>query len=152
MIPLATIAVAYLPLAVVSALVPWVNAELVLLSAVPFVDTPSGVGTLVLVMTVGQMAGKTVMFVVGRRAGAVRSGAGAALLGGWRTRLQRDPRSAAGVVLLSALVGFPPFYLVSIAAGALDVAFARFLVAGAVGRLVHFGALAFAPHFLWRAA
>jgi membrane protein YqaA with SNARE-associated domain len=66
--------------------------------------------------------------------------------------LQRNPHSAAGVVLLSALVGFPPFYLVSIAAGALEVALMRFLVAGAIGRLIHFGALAFAPHFLWRAA
>jgi membrane protein YqaA with SNARE-associated domain len=146
------IAVAYFPLAVVSALLPWVNAELVMLSAIPFVDTPGGILTLVLVMTIGQMAGKVVMFVVGRRTRAVRSGRGVALLGRWKARLQRNPHSAAGVVLLSALVGFPPFYLVSIAAGALEVALMRFLVAGAIGRLIHFGALAFAPHFLWRAA
>jgi membrane protein YqaA with SNARE-associated domain len=144
------IAAAYFPLAVASALLPWVNAELVMLSAIPFVDTPGGLGILVLVMTVGQMGGKAAMFAVGRRARAKRRGGGTALLGRWQAKLQHNPRSAVGVVLLSSAIGFPPFYLVSIAAGALNVAFGRFLAAGALGRLIHFGAVAFVPHLLWR--
>jgi membrane protein YqaA with SNARE-associated domain len=53
-------------------------------------------------------------------------------------------------MLLSAVFGLPPFYLVSIAAGMLGVAFGRFLAIGIVGRLIHFGTIAFVPHLAWR--
>jgi membrane protein YqaA with SNARE-associated domain len=50
------------------------------------------------------------------------------------------------VVFVSSLVGFPPFYLVSVAAGALEMAFGPFLALGSVGRLLHFGVIAWLPH------
>jgi len=43
---------------------------------------------------------------------------------------------------VSAAVGFPPFFAVSIAAGTFGMAFGAFLAAGGAGRFVHFAALA----------
>jgi membrane protein YqaA with SNARE-associated domain len=65
-------------------------------------------------------------------------------------RLETRPASALGITFASALVGVPPFFLVSIVAGALNVAFARFLVAGTAGRLIHFTLVAFVPELLRR--
>jgi len=50
------------------------------------------------------------------------------------------------------LLGFPPFYIVSVVAGALRMSFAAFLTVGGLGRLAHFGLLAAAPHLAqqWR--
>jgi membrane protein YqaA with SNARE-associated domain len=143
-------AAAYYPLAVMSALAPWVNGELVMLSAVPLAHSSSALGVIVGVMTAGQMTGKAVMFWAARTAKAPRAPRVEAVLDRWRVHLACRPRSATGLMCLSAMVGLPPFYLVSIAAGALGVGFGRFLVIGFVGRLVHFGVVAFAPHLVWR--
>lgn len=48
-------------------------------------------------------------------------------------------------MLVSAVVGLPPFYVVSIACGLLRFPFARFFVLGLLGRLVHFGVIVMAP-------
>ena len=143
------IAAAYYPLAVISAVLPWVNAELLMLSAVPLVDTPLGLGAFVCVVTAGQMTGKGAMFWVARRAKGTRAARLELILTRWRTYTVRRPRSTVGVMLVSAVFGFPPFYLVSMAAGAFGVAFGRFLAIGSLGRLIHFGTIAFVPHLVW---
>ena len=140
---------AYYPLAVMSALLPWVNGELIMLSAVPLVKTPLGLGALVVVVTAGQMTGKTVMFWMARKAKGPRAARLESLVERWRVHLQRRPRAAVGVMLLSSVFGLPPFYLVSMAAGALGVAFGRFVAIGSLGRLIHFGTIAFVPHLAW---
>ena len=139
----------YYPLAVTSAVLPWVNAELLMLSAVPLAENPSGLATLVCVVTAGQMTGKGAMFWIARLSQGSRRGRFESILGRWQTRLVRRPRSTVAVVLVSAVVGLPPFYVVSMAAGALGVAFGRFLAIGSLGRLIHFGAIAFVPHLMW---
>ena len=55
-----------------------------------------------------------------------------------------------GGAIVSALVGVPPFYVVSVVAGALRLSFAAFLAVGGLGRLAHFGLLAAAPHLARR--
>jgi membrane protein YqaA with SNARE-associated domain len=140
----------YYPLAVMSVLLPWVNGEPVMLSAVPLARTPLSLGALVVVVTAGQMTGKTVMFWIARKAKGPRAARLDAVLQRWRTHLERRPRSAVGVMLLSSLFGLPPFYLVSMAAGALGVGFGHFVVIGFLGRLIHFDTIAFVPHLVWR--
>ena len=54
------------------------------------------------------------------------------------------------LILLSAAVGFPPFYVVSFVAGALKNHFAKFLVAGLVGRSIRFAAVVYFPQFVMR--
>lgn len=144
------IALACYTLAVVSAVVPWVNAEVVMLSAVPLAGSPYQLGVLVTLVTLGQMTGKTIMYWASRNATRPRAPRLQQAIDRWRERLQQHPRSAVGVMLISATLGLPPFYIVAIAAGALKVAFSRFLAVGTAGRLIHFALLAFLPHLLWR--
>lgn len=129
---------------VVSGIVPFASAELYLLSASALL--PRGVAPwLVVAAASGQMVGKTVMYFAGR--GALR-------LPGERLRrtiaeVQRrfGSRQALGDTLLltSASLGLPPFYLVSIASGMLRVPLVRFLVLGLSGRLVRFAAIVLFP-------
>ena len=144
------IALGYYALAVVSAVVPWVNAEVVMLSAVPVAGSPWQLGGLVVLVTLGQMTGKTIMYWASRNATRPRAPRVQALIDRWRERLHRHPGSALGVMFVSATLGLPPFYIVAIVAGALNIAFGRFLAVGTLGRLVHFTLVAFIPQLVWR--
>lgn len=140
----------YYGAAVLSAVAPWINAELIMLSAVPLSGSPLQLGALVSAVTAGQMTGKAVMYWIARRSSRSPGPRLQRLLGRWQERFHRSPRAALGVTLVSSLVGFPPFYLVAVAAGAFNVAFSRFLAVGTLGRLIHFTVVAFLPHFAWR--
>ena len=127
--------------AVTSALLPWVNAEVLMLSAMPLAAAHGALMPLVAVFTLGQMTGKSVMFWLSRNARLpvprMRDAVEA-----WRTRFERHPRSALACVFVSAAVGVPPFYAVSVAAGTFRMAFGPFLAVGGAGRLLHFAAIA----------
>jgi membrane protein YqaA with SNARE-associated domain len=148
---LATTVLAYYALAIVSAVVPWVNAELVMVSAVPLAGSPLQLTGLVVAVSLGQMTGKSVMYWLSRRSAArptwtrwQRS------VDAWRARFDTRPVAALALTFVSALIGIPPFFIVSIAAGAVRVAFGWFLAVGIAGRLLHFGAVALLPGLLQR--
>jgi membrane protein YqaA with SNARE-associated domain len=128
--------------AVVSSLVPLVNAELLLIGLA--VASPPAAPLLVVVMAAGQMVGKSVLFLGG---GRLTRSTLQSRLARWRldgcTRRARVP-----LVGISAFAGLPPFYLVSIAAPALGVTFRTFLAVGLAGRLLRFAALVTLPHVL----
>lgn len=147
---MSTLLVALFGAAVVSALLPWVNGELVMLAALPVAETHGNVVGLVLVVTLGQMVGKSVMYWLSRRARGTLARRFRSGVERWRIRFENHPRSTLGLVLVSALVGFPPFYAVSIAAGAFRMRFGRFLAVGGIGRLAHFAIVALLPHMAWR--
>ena len=136
-------------LTVVSAIVPWVNAEIIVLSFVALAHSPAQLALVVVVATAGQMVGKSAVFWAGRRGERWRGHKGELSLR-WQQRLTAKPWRAAALVLLSSIVGVPPFFLVTLAAGAAGVNFRSFLVAGTVGRLVRFGAIAFLPYAMSR--
>ena len=144
-------ALAYFGLSIVSAVIPWVNAELVMISAIPLAASSTALAALVVVVSAGQMTGKAAMYWLSRKSARPRSPLVQRAVDRWRARLQQRPRSALAVIFLSALVGFPSFFVVSLAAGALGVEFRRFFAAGAVGRLVHFTVVACIPELLRRA-
>lgn len=137
-------------IAIISAVVPWVNAELLMLSIVPLADTSPLLTLFVALVTAGQMTGKSIMYWVSRRATRPRAARLQQTIDGWRERLCSHPGSALGVIFASAITGLPPFYVVSVAAGALKVGFGRFLAVGTAGRLLHFAIVAFAPQLIWR--
>lgn len=143
-------ALAYYGAAIVSAVVPWVNGELLMISAIPLADSRGALAALVVAVSAGQMTGKTFMYWASRKSTRPYTPMVQRAVDRWRARLQQSPRSVLAVVFVSALVGFPPFFIVSVAAGALGVAFRRFLAIGVAGRLVHFAAVAFVPDLLWR--
>lgn len=128
--------------AVVSSLVPLVNAELLLIGLA--VASPAAAPLLVVVMAAGQMVGKSVLFLGGGR--LTRSTLESRLA---RWRLDgRTRRARAPLIGISAFTGLPPFYLVSIAAPALGVSFRTFFTVGLAGRLLRFGALVALPQLI----
>lgn len=129
-------------LTAVSAVVPWVNAELVLLSFTATASSPATTAVLVLVATVGQMTGKLALYAAGRHGSRAPSPRIARLLDTWRPRCQANPSRADRLVLVSSTIGFPPFIMTSLLAGALGMDLARFVITGSIGRLLHFGAVA----------
>jgi len=144
------IASGYFGLALVSAVLPWVNAELLMLSAVPLAGSPTQLGMLVGAVTAGQMSGKATMYWMARSTTRPLGPRLQLALDRWRARLERRPGSALAVTFVSSTTGLPPFYLVSMVAGTLRMAFGRYLAVGLLGRLLHFGIVAFLPHLAWR--
>ena len=140
----------YYAFAVVSAVLPWVNAEALMLSAWSLPPSHVHLAVLVLVVTAGQMTGKSMMYWLSRSATHPRSPRMQAAVDKWRARFERNPRSALAVVFVSSAIGFPPFYIVSVAAGALKVAYGPFLTVGSCGRLLHFAIVALLPQLVWR--
>ncbi len=132
----------------VSGILPLVNAELLVAGAALAVPA-AGLPLVALVVH----RGADVHEVPPLRAGALGarrgspSGRGRSSAG--RLRPSRARHGATGsLVFTSAAVGLPPFYGVALACGALHVRGRTFLVAGAAGRAVRFGVLAWSARLL----
>jgi uncharacterized membrane protein YdjX (TVP38/TMEM64 family) len=135
---------------VASALVPWLYAEVLMLSVLPFARSPTAISLVVAAITAGQMTGKYLVYMTVRRTGRPMTGRVADVFDRWQRRIAAHPVLAVSVVFGSALIGVPPFFMVSMAAGAAGMALSRFLVAGTAGRFLHFGAVAWLPALLGR--
>ncbi len=131
----------------VSGVVPLVNAELLVVGAT--LAAPGiGVPLLAAVSTAGQMVTKTALFALARWAPS-RLPAKARSVLDRASRVVAERGGAAGsVVFASAATGLPPFYGVSLAAGALGMNPRSFVVSGSVGRVLRFGAVAWAARFV----
>jgi len=127
----------------VSGVVPVLNAELLVAAAV--VAAPHiGIPAIALVSAMGQMLTKTALFLVAR-------GAPHRLRGKARTAFDRASSvvaarggAAGSLVFASALTGLPPFFGVSLAAGAVGMRLRSFVATGGVGRIVRFAVIAWA--------
>ena len=87
----------YYGAAIVSAIMPWVNAEVLMLSAVPIAGSPAPLAALVLAVSAGQMTGKTIAYWVSRRSAGARSPRLQRALDRWQGRLDRRPGSAVAI-------------------------------------------------------
>ena len=132
---------------VVSALVPLVNAE-AYLGGVAILGSGVGIWALSAVAAIGQMVGKVVWYFVGasslrwrwvRR--RVEAPSWQARYATWQRRTRGSPWLVGGLVFASALVGLPPFAVISVLAGQLAVPLPLFVVAGLVGRWLRFAAV-----------
>lgn len=144
----AWVALACFALTIASAVLPWLNAEVIVLALPAVAHSRSALIALVLIAVAGQMTGKSFVYWAGLKGGRTASPRIARALERWRTRLTRRPSSPTTIVLLSSLVGLPPFFIITAVAGALRLNFPRFLAAGTAGRLIRFGALVFVPHLI----
>lgn len=134
-------------LTVASALFPWVNAEVIVLSLPAVATSKTALLVLVLVATAGQMTGKCALYWAGRKGNRALPGRVEKTLGRWRERLEARPSKAAALVLVSSVIGLPPFYAMTLLAGALKMNFPLYLTIGTAGRLLRFGALVTLPQF-----
>jgi len=132
--------------ALLSAIVPIANIEAFLAAG-----TAAGSSTwwaLALVATAGQMLGKVGFYLLGRESTQwawVRRRTAGGKAERWLARLtltaERRPWSTWLVVAASAVVGIPPFAIVSVLAGQVRVPLVVFLVVGSAGRFVRFAAI-----------
>jgi membrane protein YqaA with SNARE-associated domain len=136
-------------LSILSGFVPWVSAEVVVVSAAALLGSPLLVLGLVVTATGGQMLGDCLLYWLGMRVGA-RKATDAGRLARWRRRLHDGGARALGLVFLSSAAGIPPLYLTTVAAGASGMPFPRFIGAASCGLFARFGVLAFCPAIVMR--
>lgn len=134
-------------LTVASAVFPWVNAEIIVLSLPALATSKTALLVLLLVATAGQMTGKCALYWAGRTGNRALPGRAGRTLLKWRERLEARPSRAAALVLVSSVTGLPPFYVMTLLAGAMKMKFPLYIVMGTTGRLLRFGALVTLPHF-----
>ncbi|MCZ6766009.1 MAG: VTT domain-containing protein [bacterium] len=134
---------------IVSGFVPFINTEvfLVLVSATA---TRPALFPVAILSAVGQMIAKSVIFYAGRGVIKIKMGKYESKVAAVHEKFARWENKADLLILLSAAVGFPPFYVVSFVAGALKNHFAKFLVAGLVGRSIRFAAVVYFPQLVMR--
>jgi membrane protein YqaA with SNARE-associated domain len=126
-----------------SAAVPAFNSELYVVGAAAVLPATL-VPTMVLVFTLGTMVSKVGLYVAADRALRAAPEPVRARAEEWIRKLQARPVLIWPSVTASAIVGVPPFYPTSIAAGLLRIGLLRFCLIGGLGRLLRFGALTWA--------
>jgi membrane protein YqaA with SNARE-associated domain len=132
-------------LSIASALMPWVNGEVLLLTLSAFASSPAHLAGLVLLASAGQMTGKCILYWTGRGVIPLKRGRFGEKINSWRGRFERSSSKPMGLVFISAVSGIPPFYVITILAGVFHLRFSRFVIVGTCGRLLHFGALVTIP-------
>jgi membrane protein YqaA with SNARE-associated domain len=123
----------------VGSILPWINAELVLLAAAVALPT-GGLPALVAACVVAQMMGKTTLYGVTRWAPERLPSRVREALGRAEPYCRRRGLLAAAVFFGSS-VSLPPFYLVTLASGLVRVPFAVFALAGLSGTAVRYACL-----------
>lgn len=125
----------------IGGLVPVFNAELYLIAVTLMVASPAPLPAVVVLAAAGQMIAKSILYFTGRGAADLTSGRWAEKLERARARVARWQHHPRWLLLVSAVLGLPPFYAVSLLAGALKISFRTFFLLGLTGRTVRFGAV-----------
>lgn len=121
----------------VGGLLPWINGE-VFVGAAAAVLSAAAFPVLIVACTTSHLAAKSALYALVRWAPdrlprrALRS------LERARRLAEGRPRRTVLMLVLSAAAGLPPFYLVTLAAGAVRVPFAHFLAAGGAGLMARY--------------
>lgn len=136
---------ATLGVALASAVIPVINIEIYLLGAAALAPASMAV-PLVLAASIGQMVGKVVVYFAATGVLRLPGRRLRAALEGMNTTLRDRPRMGNALVFASASAGLPPFFVVSVAAGAARMSLPGFIVFGFLGRLVRFGVIVALPH------
>ena len=131
----------------IGSFVPLVNTEIVVLSAAALAPSHL-IGPLILMAATTQMLAKSVLYFAG--GGLLKlphnrytSGIHSALARG-----QTLQNTGSMFLFASASVGLPPFYLTSLASGAVRIPLKRFLTIGFIGRLLRFSVLVMVPQLI----
>jgi len=126
--------------------IPVINTEILVLGIAA--ATPSHVNWPVILMaTAGTMVGKMVLYMAGRGALKLRI-RGRAKVDAFLDEMERRQGVTGSLLFVSASVGMPPFYIVTVASGAMRLAVSRFLALGFTGRLLRYAVLVFGPHLI----
>jgi membrane protein YqaA with SNARE-associated domain len=130
---------------IVSGFVPVVNAEAYLVVASAAFGSPAHVLPLALVGALGQMVAKVLIYLAGRGVLRLPLGRVGPHIEAAREKLQNREGSTGGLLFLSASVGLPPFYILTILMGMIRYNLGLFVVLGTVGRFIRFAIVAAFP-------
>jgi membrane protein YqaA with SNARE-associated domain len=128
----------------ISGPLPVIHSEIYVFS-VSTISPPSWAWWLVLAAVLGQMAGKALLYFVGRGAIKIRNERFQKMVATARTRMQANPRAGGAILFTSATLGLPPMYPTVLACGAAHMNFAWFLLLTGVGRFLHYSIVVFVP-------
>ena len=127
---------------VVSGFIPFVNAEVVVAGAA--VAAPPGyMIPVILVCSIGQMLAKVALYAGMRWLPDRLPAKATERLDRASEKVKKLEEAGLALVLVSAIVGLPPFYLISLAAGAMKLNLTGFAIAGTAGRFVRFAIIAY---------
>ena len=96
----------------------------------------------------GQMVAKTIIFYAGRGTFKINMGKLGGKIEAVQKKFEDWENKADVLMLISASVGMPPFYVVSFVAGALKLHYIRFLIAGIIGRSIRFAVIVYFPQLV----
>lgn len=130
--------------AVLSAVIPVINIEIYLLGASALAPREMVI-PLIVAGTLGQVVGKIALYYAGTGALKLPGKRLKAALQKMNTQMQERPNMGGALVFVSATAGLPPYYLVTLAAGAARMNLAMFLIVSFVGRLIRFAIVVAIP-------
>ena len=136
-----------------SGLVPIFNAELFLVAVSTWgVSSLAPLPLIVLLAAAGQMSAKIILYYTARGALERATGRRKAQIDRARIKMDKWRQRPNWYLLISSTFGLPPFFIISLLAGALKIRLRAFLAIGAVGRVVRFAFIVAVPwiSILWR--
>lgn len=125
-------------------LVPLVNTELIVLSAAAAAPR-SLLLPIVLIAATTQILAKSLLYLVGGGMLRLPHNRYTTRVHDTLARAQQHRKVGSLALFASAATGFPPFYLTSIASGAVRIPFPQFVSIGFIGRLLRFSAIVLLP-------
>lgn len=134
-------------IAVISGFVPVVNIEVYLVWVAAFTPRSQGLPIAILA-TLGQMTAKTLMYLGGAGILKITLRKPEEKMAAVQKKFESWKNRTSLFIFLSAFLGVPPFYFVSVASGALKIKLPLFLIAGLTGRFLRFGITVFFPHLI----
>jgi membrane protein YqaA with SNARE-associated domain len=132
---------------VISGFVPVVNLEVYLVWVAALTPSSKAVAITVLA-TLGQMTAKTLMYLAGAGILKISVKKPGKKLQAVQMKMAQWQHRLGLFMFMSAFLGVPPFYVVSIASGICRVPLPVFIIWGLVGRLLRFAIAVFFPHLL----
>lgn len=134
-------------MAVASAMIPVINIEIYLLGVAALAPSAMAV-PLVLAASAGQLIGKVVVYFAATGAVKLPGKRLRTALEAMHTTLRDRPRMGSALVFASAAASVPPFFVVTVAAGAARMTLPAFVVFGLLGRVVRVGVIVALPHLV----
>src|SRR5215470_8616993 len=97
-------------LTIASAIFPWINAEIIVLTLRTVSPSNNALILIVVAATAGQMIGKSILYFAGRKGERALPLKATRVIQKWSGWLESHRSGAMRLILVSAITGLPPFY------------------------------------------
>jgi len=122
-------------------LIPLINAELWLLAVTLMIASPAPLPAVVVLAAAGQMLAKVLLYYAAQGVIDLPTGRFAARVEKARAKIEKWKERPRWVLWASSILGLPPFYVISLLAGALKIRLRTFVMIGMTGRVLRFSVL-----------